>query len=129
MEIQNYKWNQKFKELEIIFRIDTAPINGKNIAFRSSGDHLKVTYEGKVLFDAKLLQNIEADETFWFIEEGLLRFELVKKKSEWWESLTEGGEKVDIAALADENVVNDLSLLAPEERSMVEKMMSGSRKE
>lgn len=75
------------------------------------------------------MQNIEADETFWFIEEGLLRFELVKKKSEWWESLTEGGEKVDIAALADENVVNDLSLLAPEERSMVEKMMSGSRKE
>lgn len=125
MTDQNYTWDQQLDEVHIAFKL-TDPDSPVNIKFSIINRKINLVYNGTTIIDGTLLKKIEAGTEYWARNEDTIDLYFNKKVGEWWESLLEGSEKVDVSKLAEESNA-DLGMLDPQAREMIEKMMYENR--
>ncbi|EQB60678.1 nuclear movement protein [Vairimorpha apis BRL 01] len=125
MEESKYSWDQQLDEIHISFKLtDTeSPVN---IKFTIINRKIKVVYNDTTIIEGTLLKKIVAGSEYWTRNDDIIDLYFNKKTSEWWESLLEGSEKVDVSKLA-ENSNQDFGMLDPQAQEMIEKMMYENR--
>ncbi len=79
-----YEWTQSLKEVILTLPLPEG-CNKRGVAVTFKPDHLKVAIKGVTVVDAPLHKRAKVEDSTWFIEDGKLRIELAKVKSdEWW---------------------------------------------
>ncbi|RVD91217.1 nuclear movement protein [Tubulinosema ratisbonensis] len=124
--MENYKWNQEYNEIEIIFDIKE-DLNTKLMKYTLNNNIFTLFYNDKVIITSKFNQLIIKDTFYWYTGDNKIVFVGEKKIPGWWDSLFIGGEKIDREKLANEKTV-DVGLLGEEERKVLSEMLYNQSK-
>lgn len=116
-----YKWDQELDEVHIQFPLPK-PMTSNDISVSISGKNILIKRRDEVVIDGELLHGVDTSSIWWVVGDGVVDAYVTKGRNEWWESLLVGSESVDVQDLAEKNH-SDISMLDPEAREVVEKMM------
>ncbi|KAJ2476026.1 ubiquitin ligase (cullin) of SCF, partial [Coemansia sp. RSA 2131] len=72
-----------------------AAVHARDVVCNVTATHLTVTVSGKVAVDGALHAEVEANETTWTVEAGVLSVSLVKRKAEYWPEVLVGEHRTD----------------------------------
>ncbi|KAJ2540984.1 hypothetical protein GGF49_004024 [Coemansia sp. RSA 1853] len=72
-----------------------AAVHARDVVCNVTTTHLTVTVSGKVAVDGDLHAEVEANETTWAVEAGVLSVSLVKRKAEYWPEVLVGEHRTD----------------------------------
>lgn len=90
-ETDQYIWRQCGDEVEITFKKEGLVKGDKQqVKVTFSRQNLKVVVKGDVVFDAKLCEPTQPDESTWTLSDGVLQVTLSKAQPNSWPSLTKG---------------------------------------
>lgn len=121
-----YAWDQELNEINIRFQLPK-DADSSCVKIKVVGRRIVVKRQDKTIIDGELLHEVDADSLWWVVDGDMVDVNVTKKRNEWWDSLLVGSESVDVQKLA-ENKHADISMLDPEAREVVEKMMHNTGK-
>ncbi|CDJ38961.1 nuclear movement domain-containing protein, putative [Eimeria tenella] len=121
--LDRYVWSQSINEVTCQIRLlellqqqqqqqqqqqDITEVNAKLLSVSLRDDSIRVTYEGRSVFEGKFSHPIQSSESFWVLEQkAFLLLTLDKKKELWWESVIEGDPKIDTTKVESVKRVED----------------------
>lgn len=126
-----YYWTQTLAEVNVSVPLPKyTRARDLNVVIKKN--HLKVSLKSSSstgdIIDAPLTNTIIVDDSFWTVEDDGERLSINLQKlnqMEWWDSVCQGHDKIDIKKVQPEN--SNLSDLDPDTRQTVEKMMFDQR--
>lgn len=124
-----YEWSQTLRDVTLSIALPAGVSNKRQITVVFKPDRLRVQFKGheSAAIDGELDKRIKVEDSTWYMEEGKLKVELVKVKSdEWWKCVIRGHKEIDTTKLVPED--SKLSDLDGETRAVVEKMMLDQRR-
>ncbi|KAI3917596.1 hypothetical protein MKW98_021358 [Papaver atlanticum] len=127
LDMETYSWTQTLPEVTISVPVP-AGTKSKSVSCEIKKNHLKVGLKGQpCIIDVDFYQSVKVDDCFWSIEDNKVISILLTKQNQkdWWKYLMQGDPEIDTQKAEPET--SKLSVLDPETRSVVEKMMYNQR--
>ncbi|ADM10983.1 nuclear movement protein [Encephalitozoon intestinalis ATCC 50506] len=125
-EEAKYTWDQELNEINIRLPMPKDTDNSL-IKIDVVGRKVLVKIQDEVMIDGEFLHEVDVSSLWWVVEGDMVDVNITKKRNEWWDSLLVGSETIDVQRLAEDKHA-DISMLDPEAREVVEKMMHNTSK-
>ncbi|AFN82455.1 nuclear movement protein [Encephalitozoon romaleae SJ-2008] len=121
-----YTWDQELNEINIRFPMAEGA-DSNSVKISVVGKKVLMKMQEEVIMDGEFLHEVDSSSLWWVIDGDSVDINITKKRNEWWDSLLVGSESVDVQKLAEDKHA-DISMLDPEAREVVEKMMHNTNK-
>lgn len=116
-----YTWDQEIDEVHIQFPLAKS-MTSSDVTAKIVGRHIVMKRGSEVVIDGELPYDVNVSSFWWVVNGDVVDAYVSKRRNEWWESILVGSEAVDVQKLAEDKHT-DISMLDPEAREVVEKMM------
>ncbi|AEI69236.1 nuclear distribution C-like protein [Encephalitozoon hellem ATCC 50504] len=121
-----YTWDQELNEINIRFPM-VEGVDSSSVKISVVGRKVLMKIQEDVIMDGEFLHEVDSSSLWWVVDGDTVDINITKKRNEWWDSLLVGSETVDVQKLAEDKHA-DISMLDPEAREVVEKMMHNTGK-